>query len=81
MIVSHSGIEPTITGSIVFFITAKYFLLAVTHFLCQIFQDSKSLSLVVQVASASFVSLTGTIGSVGHGEVTESIKMPKRGAG
>ena len=32
--VSHSGIEPTIAGSIMFFITAKHFLFAVTHFLC-----------------------------------------------
>jgi hypothetical protein len=72
--VSHFGIEPTIAGSIVSFITAKHFLLTVNHFLClrsyDIFMGAKSLSLVCQAASASLGPLTGASGSVRHGEVT-----------
>ena len=42
-----------------------------------IFWDLKTLSLVAQVASFSFVSLTGAIESVGHGEVTTQFTLNK----
>ena len=82
MTVSHSGIEPTITDSIMFFITAKTFLVGSDPLPMHkshrtIFWDSKSLSLVTQVASFSFVSLTGATNSVEHGEVTTQFTSAK----
>ena len=82
MTVSYSGIEPTIAGSIMFFITAKTFLVGSDPLPMHkshrtIFWDSKSLSLVAQVASFSFVSLTGAINSVEHGEVTTQSTLNK----
>ena len=79
---SHSRIESTITGSIMFFITAKTFLigsdpLPIHKSHRTIFWDSKSLSLVAQVALFSFVSLTGATNSVKHGEVTTQSTLDK----
>ena len=68
MTVSHFYIEPTIVGSMMFFITVKHFLVCSDLLPMKIFRDLKSLSLVAQVAS--FVSLTGATNSVEHGEVT-----------
>ena len=82
MTVSHSGIEPTIAGLIMFFITAKIFLVGSDPLPMHkshrtIFWDLKSLSLVAQVASFSFVSLTGATNSVEQGEVTTQSTLDK----